>query len=71
VTVLASLDAPGYESRQWNTITFSVNGDRLRAFFNGQATIEVRDGRLLSGSAGLYTRAIGGMLFDHVTITSP
>lgn len=71
VTVLASLDASGYEPRRWNTIVFSVNGDQLRAFFNGQATIEVRDAQLSSGSAGLYTRAIGGMLFDHVTITSP
>ena len=71
VTVLASLDAPGYEPRRWNTIMFSVNGDQLRAFFNGQATIEVRDAQLSSGSAGLYTRAIGGMLFDHVMITSP
>lgn len=71
VTVLASLDAPGYEPRRWNTIMFSVNGDQLRAFFNGQATIEIRDAQLSSGSAGLYTRAIGGMLFDYVTITSP
>jgi hypothetical protein len=71
VTVLASLDAPGYEPRRWNTITFSVNGNQLRAFFNGQATMEVRDAHLSSGSAGLYTRAIGGMLFDHVMITSP
>jgi hypothetical protein len=71
VTVLASLDAPGYEPRRWNTIMFSVNGDQLRAFFNGQATIEVRDAHLSSGSAGLYTRAIGGMLFDNVMITSP
>jgi hypothetical protein len=71
VTTLASLDASGYEPRQWNTITFSVNGDQLRAFFNGQATIEVRDAQLASGAAGLYTRAIGGMLFDHVTITNP
>ena len=71
VTVLASLDAPGYEPRRWNTIMFSVNGDQLRAFFNGQATMEVRDAHLSSGSAGLYTRAIGGMLFDNVMITSP
>lgn len=71
VTTLASLDAPGYEPRQWNTIMFSVSGDQLRAFFNGELTIETRDAQLASGSAGLYTRAIGGMLFDHVTITSP
>jgi hypothetical protein len=70
-TVLASLDASGYEPRQWNTIAFSVNGDQLRAFFNGQATMEVRDAQLASGAAGLYTRAIGGMLFDNVMITSP
>ncbi|MCS6840890.1 MAG: DUF1080 domain-containing protein [Roseiflexaceae bacterium] len=71
VTTLASLDAPGYEPRRWNTIMFSVSGDQLRAFFNGQMTIETRDGQLASGAAGLYTRAIGGMLFDNVTITSP
>lgn len=50
---------------------FSVNGDRLQAFFNGQMTIETRDAQLASGAAGLYTRAIGGMLFDNVTITNP
>ncbi|MGQ9893328.1 MAG: family 16 glycoside hydrolase [Roseiflexus sp.] len=70
-TILASLDAPGYEPRRWNTMSFSVSGDQLRAFYNGQATIEVRDGTLLSGSTGVYTRAIGGMLFDDITITSP
>lgn len=71
VTMLASLDAPGYEPRRWNTIMLSVNGDQLRAFFNGQLTIETRDAQLASGAAGLYTRAIGGMLFDNVTITNP
>jgi hypothetical protein len=71
VTTLASLDAPGYEPRRWNTIMLSVNGDQVRAFFNGQLTIETRDAQLASGAAGLYTRAIGGMLFDNVTITSP
>ncbi len=71
ITTLAGVDASGYEPRRWNTVMFSVRGDRLQAVFNGDVMLDVRDAQLASGFAGLYTRAIGGMLFDNVTITSP
>ena len=71
VTIIAALDAPGYGARTWHTITLSVNGSQLSASFDGQPTITANDTTLSSGEIGLYTRAIGGMLFDNVTVTNP
>lgn len=71
VTIIAALDAPGYGARTWHTITLSVNGSQLSASFDGQPTVSARDATLSSGEIGLYTRAIGGMLFDNVTVTNP
>jgi len=71
VTIIASLDASGYGARTWHSIALSVSGSQLRAYFDGQPTISASDTSLAAGEVGLYTRAIGGMLFDNVTVTSP
>ncbi|MCS6939261.1 MAG: hypothetical protein RMJ55_19125 [Roseiflexaceae bacterium] len=70
-TVLASRDMPGYERMRWYHISMTVDGNRISAAINGATVLEASDSTLSSGQAGLFTYALGGMLFDHVRITTP
>jgi hypothetical protein len=70
-TPLATLEAPGYEQRQWHTVALSVAGSNIRVTLDGAVVMEASDSTLTSGQAGLYTRALGGIRFDDVTVTAP
>ncbi|HJZ48721.1 MAG TPA: family 16 glycoside hydrolase [Roseiflexaceae bacterium] len=70
-TPLATREAPGYEQRQWHTVALSVAGAAIRVSLDGAVVAEATDATLTSGQAGLYTRALGGIRFDDVTITAP
>jgi hypothetical protein len=70
-TPLASLDGPGYARRQWHTIAMSVAGPSIRVTLDGTLVAEATDTALVGGQAGLYTRALGGIRFDDVTVTAP
>jgi hypothetical protein len=70
-TPLATLQGPGYEQRQWHTAALRVAGANLQVTLDGKVVAEATDASLASGQAGLYTRALGGIRFDDVTVTSP
>ncbi len=70
-TPLVELDAPGYEQYRWYTVALSVVGPTLRVTLDGDVVAEATDTTLTAGQAGLYTRALGGIFFDDVTITAP
>jgi hypothetical protein len=70
-TPLVTHDAPGYEQRQWHTVALSVAGSNIRVTLDGAVVAEASDSALSSGQAGLYTRALGGIRFDDVTVTAP
>lgn len=70
-TVLASRDMPGYDRLRWYRISMTVNGSRVSAAIDGATVLEANDSTFASGQAGLFTYALGGMLFDDVRITSP
>jgi 3-keto-disaccharide hydrolase len=70
-TPLFTLESPGYEQRQWHTVALSVAGANLRVTLDGAVVAEATDSTLTSGQAGLYTRALGGIRFDDLTITAP
>jgi hypothetical protein len=70
-TPLATLEAPGYEQRQWHTVALSVAGPNIRVTLDGATVLEATDATLTSGQAGLYTRALGGIRFDDFTVTAP
>ncbi|HJZ49616.1 MAG TPA: family 16 glycoside hydrolase [Roseiflexaceae bacterium] len=70
-TPLATRDSPGYTRRQWHTIAMSVAGPNIRVTLDGTLVAEAGDTTLSSGQAGLYTRALGGIRFDDVTVTAP
>jgi glycosyl hydrolase family 59 (putative galactocerebrosidase) len=70
-TPLATHDAPGYTQRQWHIVALTVAGASIRVTLDGTLVAETTDASLASGQAGLYTRAIGGIRFDDVVITTP
>ena len=70
-TPLFTRDGPGYTRRQWHTIAMSVAGPNIRVTLDGALVAEASDGTLTGGQAGLYTRALGGIRFDDVSVTAP
>jgi hypothetical protein len=70
-TPLVTRETPGYEQSQWHTVALSVAGATIRVTLDGQLVAEATDTTLRSGQAGLYTRALGGIRFDDVTVTAP
>jgi hypothetical protein len=70
-TVLATREAPGYDRWRWYRISLTVNGDQIRAALDGVPMLEASDSTLTSGQAGLFTYALGGLLFDDVRVTTP
>ena len=70
-TPLVALNGPGYTRRQWHTIAMSVAGPSIRVTLDGTLVAEANDTALVGGQAGLYTRALGGIRFDDVTVTAP
>lgn len=70
-TVLASQEMPGYDRMRWYRISMTVNGNQIRAAIDGVPVLEASDSTLASGQAGLFTYALGGMLFDNVRVTTP
>jgi hypothetical protein len=70
-TPLFTLESPGYEQRQWHTVALSVAGASIRVTLDGAVVAEATDATLTSGQAGLYTRALGGIRFDDLTVTAP
>jgi len=71
-TTLAAIDEPGFTERAWHTLTLSVNGGALTVTLDGQVVAQAEDpAPLRAGRAGIYTRAIGGIIFDDFAVTQP
>jgi len=72
VTSLVEIKGPGFSERAWHTLGLRVVGGQLTATLDGQVVAEATDASPLpAGQAGLYTRAIGGILFDDFLVTAP
>jgi hypothetical protein len=71
-TALVAIKGPGFSERAWHTLALSVQGGSLTVTLDGQVVAEAQDAAPLpAGQAGLYTRAIGGILFDNFLVTAP
>ena len=69
-TPLATVEGPGFAPRQWHVIELEVRGNTLTARLDGKLLMQATDAQPLpAGRIGVYTRAIGGMLFDDVIVT--
>ncbi|NTV04769.1 DUF1080 domain-containing protein, partial [bacterium] len=71
-TTLTEVEAPGFTERSWNVVALTVQGGQLTVRLNGQVVAEAQDAAPLpAGQAGIYTRAIGGILFDDFSVVAP
>lgn len=71
-TALAEVKGPGFSERTWHTLALTVRGGSLGVQLDGQVLAEAYDPTPLpAGRAGIYTRALGGIMFDDVVVTAP
>ena len=71
-TTLAEQVGPGFSEREWHLLALSVVGSRLTVRLDGEVVAEAEDpAPLAAGRAGIYTRAMGGILFDDFLVTAP
>lgn len=71
-TTLVEIKEPGFREREWHTLAMSVNGGAIIVSLDGTVVAEAIDpAPLASGRAGIYTRAIGGILFDDFAVVQP
>jgi hypothetical protein len=62
---------PLYQRQSWHTLSLSVKGTAIRVSLNGHVVAEVEDAAPLpAGRVGLYTRALGGIFFDQITLVT-
>ncbi len=67
---VAKVPVPGPKAAdRWNTFEITARGDRLVVVFNGQQTVDVRNGKLRSGPLALQS-AGGTIRFKTVRIRS-
>jgi hypothetical protein len=70
VTPLATVEGPGFAPRQWHVIELEVRGNTLIARLDGKLLMQANDAQPLpAGQVGVYTRAIGGILFDDFIVS--
>jgi hypothetical protein len=69
---LVEIKGPGFTEREWHTMQLRVVGGELSVLLDGVLLAEATDSApLAAGRAGIYTRAIGGILFDDFLVTAP
>lgn len=71
VTTLVEIREPGFDERMWHVLVLNVTGDTITVTLDGTVVVEGFDPEPLpAGRAGVYTRAMGGILFDDFSVTS-
>jgi hypothetical protein len=71
-TSLVEIKAPGFSERAWHTLELRVVGGDLQVWFDGTLVAEASDpDPLPAGRPGVYTRAVGGMIFDDFVVMAP
>ncbi|MCS6880812.1 MAG: hypothetical protein RMK84_11870 [Oscillochloridaceae bacterium] len=70
-TTLVEIREPGFDERMWHVLAMNVTGDTITVTLDGTVVVEGYDPEPLpAGRAGVYTRAMGGILFDDFSVTS-
>ncbi len=69
VTPLATVAGPGFAPRQWHVVELELRGGALTVRLNGKVLMQAVDAQPLpAGRAGVYTRALGGIMVDDLII---
>lgn len=68
-TTLAETGAgQGFQRDRWQELRVDLRGTTITASFSGRQIFTVDDGTFTEGQAGIYTMAVGQMLFDNFII---
>ena len=68
-TVLADVaEGPGYALNAWQELRVEQRGGAVICFFKGEPVIKVEQTTSAKGQAGVYTTAMGDVLFDNFVI---
>jgi len=71
-TTLVEQKGPGFTPRAWHVLALRVVGNQLTVTLDGAVVAEAEDATpLAAGRAGIYTRAMGGILFDDFSVVAP
>jgi hypothetical protein len=70
-TLIGDTQGKGYELGSWQDLRVELDGDLITCFFQGEKVFEVHDSQFTSGQAGVYTLALGDVIFDNFTVALP
>jgi len=70
-TLASDTQGKGYELGKWQDLRVELEGDLIRCFFNDQKVFETHDGTFSAGQAGVYTLALGDVIFDNFSVAQP
>jgi hypothetical protein len=70
-TLVGDTQGKGYELGRWQDLRVETDGDLITCFFDNQKVFEVHDSQFTGGQAGVYTLALGDVIFDNFTIATP
>jgi hypothetical protein len=61
----------GYVLDSWQDLRVELDGDLITCFFNNEKVFEARDSQYTAGQAGVFTLALGDMIFDNFSVATP
>jgi len=70
-TLASDTVGAGYQLGSWQDLRVALSGDLITCYFNNQQVFAVHDGTYADGQAGVYTLALGDVLFDNFTVALP
>ena len=70
-TLIGDTQGKGYELGRWQDLRVETDGDLITCFFDNQKVFEVHDAQYTDGQSGVYTLALGDMIFDNFTVALP
>jgi hypothetical protein len=70
-TLASDTQGKGYELGSWQDLRVELDGDLISCFFNNAKVFEARDAQLSAGQAGVYTLALGDVIFDNFSVAQP
>ena len=61
----------GYDLGRWQDLRVETDGDLITCFFENEKVFEVHDSQFTGGQAGVFTIAMGDVIFDNFTVALP
>lgn len=61
----------GFRMGEWQELRIERDGERILCFFDGELVFDVTDQSLAGGKSGIYTLAMGDLLFDNYFMAQP